>query len=110
MSTHTISIRTISIRRTTAMSALIGLALTVGAPMSSAVLAGPVEDVAQRCMSDAPGTPDSRERWTDVCQQAADEYAAAYHDCMHDAPGSADSRERWVDHCAATASTAVATD
>lgn len=97
-------------RRTSARSTVTVLALALGVLTPAAVLAGPVEDVELRCMSETPGTPDSRERAADGCRKAADVFEAAYHDCMYDAPGGADSLERWVDLCAADASAAVTSD
>ena len=98
MKNHTTITKNIRLASVLAACAL--TASVLGAPGAEA---GPVEDIEQSCMIDAPGTADSKEQWFDHCQAQADPFEEEYHDCMRTAPGTADSLERWVEHCAAEA-------
>lgn len=89
--------------RTSKITRLVAAGLVLaGGLAASQVEAGPVEDVEQECLQDATGTPDSLDRWAEICGERAAEYERDYTICMLDAPGTPDSLERWVDHCVAS--------
>ncbi len=88
--------------RAVGLAALVGLA-TLVTPGPAPVAAQPVPDHANpfyvACMRGVASTPDSLERWVDVCLERGEARRLRFDECMRSAPRSPDAFERRTATC-----------